>query len=136
MIGLNPSTADAARDDPTIRRCIGLARRWGFGGITVVNLFAFRATKPADLKTAFDPVGPRNDSTIRKVIHGVPVIAAWGTHGGFGGRDRAVLKLLCGHPRVFTMGLTKQGHPRHPLYVRYDTLLIPFAVSDQSRSAK
>src|SRR4028119_2392792 len=58
---LNPSTADARRDDPTIRRCANFARTWGFGGLEVVNLFAFRATHPTDLKCAADPVGPQND---------------------------------------------------------------------------
>lgn len=63
LIGLNPSTADAERNDPTIRRCIGFAHDWGFGGVWVLNLFAWRATLPADLKAAADPVGPRANRT-------------------------------------------------------------------------
>jgi hypothetical protein len=82
---LNPSTADASQDDPTIRRCIGFARQWGCGRLVVLNLFAFRATDPADLKRAADPVGPENrawfDRTLVDDLVGGPVVCGWGVHG-------------------------------------------------------
>jgi len=115
---LNPSTADADRDDPTIRRCVGFARDWGAGGIVVTNLFAFRATDPRELFRAKGPVGPDNDRHIAESSGGRRTLAAWGAHGGYLGRDLEVLRLLgalgC---RVECLGLTKKGLPRHPLYV-------------------
>jgi hypothetical protein len=76
---LNPSIADARRNDPTIRRCIGFARHWGFGGIDVVNLFAYRATRAQELFRASDPVGPRNARFLRSAIGRAPlVVLAWG----------------------------------------------------------
>ena len=76
---LNPSTADATEDDPTIRRCSGFAKHWGFGGLVVVNLFAFRATNPADLRAAEQPIGPENDRHLVNAARSCPrVVAAWG----------------------------------------------------------
>ena len=98
FIGLNPSTADETRDDPTIRRCKEFARRWGCGAVCVANLFAFRATRPADLKSAPSPIGRANDRwLVRLAAEAEVVVAAWGIHGSYGsfaGRDRAVLQLL------------------------------------------
>lgn len=123
FIMLNPSTADAELDDPTIRRCMGFARDNGFGGIAVVNLFAFRSTSPAGLKLADDPVGPENDRYLSSLFltareAGAPIIAAWGCHGTYRGRDKDVgsLARMLRTP-LYTLGTTKQGHPRHPLYV-------------------
>jgi len=81
FIGLNPSTADETQDDPTIRRCLGFARYWGFGNLIMMNVYAFRATKPADMKAAKDPVGPGNDREFER-LRSVPqlVVAAWGNH--------------------------------------------------------
>jgi hypothetical protein len=115
FIGLNPSTADETQDDPTIRRCIGFARAWGFDALCMVNLFAYRATDPTDMKKAEDPVGDINDATLRDVAKeaGV-VVAAWGAHGTYRGRDAQVRAMLLG---LHYLRLTKDGHPGHPLYL-------------------
>lgn len=82
FVGLNPSTADETQDDPTIRRCVGYAKRWNYGGLCMVNLFAFRATQPKDMMTAKDPIGPDNDRTLKTLSQGAGiVIAAWGKDG-------------------------------------------------------
>lgn len=114
---LNPSTADHRTDDPTIARCRGRAVQSGFAGLLVWNLFAFRATLPADLKSAPDPVGPDNDAAIALAL-GLSrrTILAWGYHGSHGGRDRAVLA-QCRATPVQVLGLTDGGQPRHPLYM-------------------
>lgn len=123
FIMLNPSTADASQDDPTIRRCIGFARRWGLGGITVVNLYAYRATNPRELGDVEDPVGPENDRWIRWAVAGPgPVVAAWGVHGS-PVRAGQVLRIA---GDVECLGVTKAGAPRHPLYVRGDTELVSY----------
>ncbi len=116
---LNPSTADAERDDPTIRRCIGFARAWGFAAVEVVNLFAFRATEPAGLRRAPRPVGPENDSYLLAAQDRADeLVLAWGIHGAWLERDRAVLALLSAQAaRPKCLGLTREGHPRHPLYL-------------------
>jgi len=124
FVMLNPSTADAERDDPTIRRCIGLARAWGFSGVRVANLFAWRATDPRDLRRADAPVGPANDRWLRRLqADAALTVAAWGVHGRWQGRDRALLRRL-GDLQV--LGLTREGLPRHPLYVRNDALPLPW----------
>jgi hypothetical protein len=124
FVMLNPSTADALEDDPTIRRCVGFARAWGFSCLSVRNLFAFRATNPQALLWAEDPVGPQGDAELRAARTADLVVAAWGAHVPFG-RDRQALRLLVGVPLV-CLGLTKHGHPRHPLYVRSDVRPIPY----------
>ena len=126
IIMLNPSTADADIDDPTIRRCMSFARREGFGGIRVVNLFAFRATSPDDMMAAADPFGPGGAEHLEDVLSiaaqaGLPVLAAWGTLGGYRQRDEAVKMSAKGWgTKLVCLGTTKDGHPRHPLYVRGD----------------
>ena len=132
FIGLNPSTADAKEDDPTIRRCKGFALSWGCGRLVMLNLFAFRATSPNNLFAAKDPIGPRNNSVLRgwlakPDIKQDIVVCAWGVHGSFMDQDLSVPRLIrdAGH-QPFCLGLTKDGHPRHPLYLRKDTKLIPF----------
>lgn len=128
FVMLNPSTADAEVDDPTIRRCKAFARAWGYGGLHVVNLYAYRATKPRDLWTAADPVGPRNDDIIRGFANtGWPMVAAWGANAR-PDRVEAVLRLL-GTSVFQSLGVTKDGHPRHPLYVKGDTPLTPWPVN-------
>lgn len=114
---LNPSRADERRDDPTIRQCRARARQAGLSGLIVWNLFAFRATLPADLKRAPDPVGEHNDAAIALALSlSSRTIFAWGNHGAHQGRDRAVLA-RCRGADVAVLGITGAGQPRHPLYL-------------------
>lgn len=115
FIGLNPSTADETTDDPTIRRCVGFARAWGYGAIVMTNLFAFRATQPDDMKREPDPIGPENDITLKllQATAGI-VVAAWGVHGTHLQRDRQVRRMI---QPLHCLRLTKGGHPGHPLYL-------------------
>ena len=116
FVMLNPSTATADADDPTIKRCTRFAQRWGYGGLTVGNLFGYRATSPALLRTVDDPVGPDNDNALRELqLDAGITVVAWGAQGGLYRRDRAVLDLLDGP--VSCLGLTASNQPRHPLYV-------------------
>jgi hypothetical protein len=126
IIMLNPSTADAEIDDRTIGRCMHFARRDGFGGIRVLNLFAFRATSPDDMKAASDPIGPENDTHLGELIRrasesNIPILAAWGSHGSHLGRASAVkLVASINGARLICLGQTSDGHPRHPLYIKGD----------------
>lgn len=128
---LNPSIADASIDDPTIRRCMSFARRENYGGIIVANLFAFRATSPQGMMSAEDPFGPQGSEYIKRQmmaakVYNTPILAAWGTLGNYLDRADAVklsakgwgVSLVC-------LGMTADGHPRHPLYVRGDQPIIP-----------
>lgn len=128
VIGLNPSTADETADDPTIRRCIDFARRWGHGGLTMLNLFAFRSTDPRGLRRAFDPVGPQNDTVLRSATEGRRVLCAWGAHGSYMDRNAVVAELLADRDLV-CLGQTKDGHPRHPLYMRADTPPVAYSAT-------
>jgi hypothetical protein len=115
FIGLNPSTADEQTDDPTIRRCMGYARAWGYGWLIMLNLFAYRATDPNVMKAAADPVGPDNDTFLRSHMAGAGiVVAAWGNHGSYLGRDVAVRAML---PNLHFLRMTRDGSPGHPLYL-------------------
>lgn len=115
FIGLNPSTADAERDDPTVRRCIGLAKAWGFSGMELANLFAYRATDPRVLAQADDPVGPDNDRWLAWLAKRTACrVACWGNHGWLHDRAAEVVVRL---PKLRCLGVTKLGHPRHPLYL-------------------
>jgi len=119
-IMLNPSTADAAIDDPTILACMDFARRNGCGSIDVVNLFAFRSPHPKVMQAADDPVGPHNDEQIQTVFRAVRAdgfaIAAWGTGGSYLGRDEVVARLAEENGlSLKCFGKTKDGHPKHPL---------------------
>jgi hypothetical protein len=118
FVMLNPSTADAVLDDPTVRRCIAFAKTWGYSTLTVCNLFALRATSPRDLRAHPDPVGPENDNYIyhRSAVADL-IVAAWGAHGGYLNRSEKVLDVLARNGPVFKLGLTASGEPRHPLYV-------------------
>jgi hypothetical protein len=120
FVGLNPSTADATADDPTVRRCVGFAKAWGFGGVDVVNLFAYRSSEPRVLKRAANPTGPDNDDHLLDVARGAGrVIAAWGVHGTHCGRDETVFELLrASGVKVSCLSRTQAGHPRHPLYAK------------------
>lgn len=114
---LNPSTADSENDDPTLRRCIGFASAWGFARVELANLFAFRATEPDAMIAATDPVGPENDRHVLDAARSAHrVVAAWGSHGTHLGRGDAMRALLAPFAPVM-FGLTKNGQPRHPLYL-------------------
>lgn len=119
----NPSTADASREDPTLHRCRGFSRTWGYGGLEVVNLFAFRTPHPRDLLRAADPIGPENDAYLAAAVARAPaIVAAWGAHGGYRQRDRDVLALLARHAAqpFLCLGTLQNGCPRHPLYLPGD----------------
>lgn len=119
---LNPSTADHEVVDPTIARCIKRAEAGGAGGLIVWNLFAYRATKPEDMKAAEDPVGPYNDLAIKIAVeHTALNIAAWGVHGVHNDRDRAVLhELAKSGAELSALAFSASGFPRHPLYLSFD----------------
>lgn len=132
FVGLNPSTADETKDDPTIRRCIGYAKDWGYGALWMLNIFAFRATAPADMKRAGeDAIGPRNNEYLVQAGHQANlVVAAWGAHGGFLGRQARVLRMLQqAQVHVDALGVTAGGFPKHPLYLRKDLVPAPFVVT-------
>jgi hypothetical protein len=125
---LNPSQADEMRDDPTIRQCRVRGRQAGFAGLLVWNLFAFRAKLPLDLKRASDPIGPENDGCIDLALAlSARTILAWGNHGAHLDRDRQVLA-HCAGLDVAVLGLTGEGHPRHPLYLPRRTRLRRWAI--------
>ncbi len=121
VIGLNPSTADATEDDPTIRRCVGFARRENFGGLIMGNLYALRSTDPKKLKEVSDPVGPQNIRWLYRITQEANlVIAAWGgsvpdlVHANW---------VRYNFGKLFCLGRTKSGQPKHPLYLKADTPL-------------
>ncbi len=121
FVMLNPSTATEVQNDPTVERCERRARALGFGAFQVTNIFAWRDTDPRKMRAAVDPVGPENDAAILEGVQWADqVIAAWGTHGAHLERGPTVETLLrnTGHP-LFHLGLTKDGHPKHPLYIAY-----------------
>lgn len=123
---LNPSTADASEDDRTIRRCIGFARREGCGGIAVVNLFAWRSTNPDKLPILdAEKTGPENTEHVIRTVKGRRVVVAYGVH--FSAHPFVVLpflELLREHAAgIYCLGTTKNGSPKHPLYLPGDTPL-------------
>jgi len=126
-IGLNPSTADEHRLDPTLRRIRTFSAAWGYAFFVMLNAFAWRATDPADMKAAADPVGPDNDRWIAYWSTRVErVMLAWGEHGTHLERDRQVLGLLPS-ARVFCLERNASGQPKHPLYVARHAVPQPFA---------
>jgi hypothetical protein len=127
FILLNPSTADEQKNDPTIRRCMGFARAWKFGSIEVVNLFAYRATNYKDLFNVSDPVGAENNRFLMQAVERCStVVLGWGTRGILLGRDRQVMSLLASRNDLYCLGITRDGQPRHPLYVKGNTYLVSF----------
>ncbi|SMX46263.1 DUF1643 domain-containing protein [Actibacterium lipolyticum] len=121
FIMLNPSTATEVQNDPTVERCERRARALGFGGFRVTNIFAWRDTDPKKMRAAADPVGPENDTAILESCPWADqVICAWGAHGEHLGRGEKMEALLRGTDLpLFHLGLTKAGHPKHPLYIAY-----------------
>ncbi|MGH1458497.1 MAG: DUF1643 domain-containing protein [Paracoccaceae bacterium] len=121
FVMLNPSTATEVQNDPTVERCERRARALGYGGFRVTNIFAWRDTDPKLMRAARDPVGPDNDAAIRDgCAWADDVIAAWGTHGAHLARGTAVETILRGSGKpLYHLGLSKAGHPKHPLYIAY-----------------
>lgn len=145
FIMLNPSTADAERNDPTIRRCMAFAHAWGYGSLEVVNLFAYRATDVRELSAAMHPVGPENDRFMREALtRCAEVVVAWGVKGTLHGRNREVISMLAdeqgekgkwtkrAEPGVYCLGTTKEGHPHHPLYLSREAALRPFTLKGKT----
>ncbi len=135
---LNPSTAErhpTGKNDPTIRRCINLAAHHGFASMILVNLFAARATHPADLKRFADPIGPdgarANNAAIRRAARSADrVILGWGNHGSYMARADAVRALLAkANIDCWCLGTTQTGEPKHPLYLPRDAPLIPYPLT-------
>jgi hypothetical protein len=123
FVALNPSTADAQLDDPTVRRCVGFAKSWGFGRIVIANLFALRSSHPSVLSIDADPIGPKNDWWLTELSARFDLtVAAWGVHGAFRRRAAEVLPKLT---NVHHLGLTNAGYPRHPLYLPKTARPIP-----------
>ena len=122
FILLNPSTADEEMDDPTIRRCMGYVKSWGFRRLVVVNLFAYRATDPREMMKTSNPWGEENGPEIgRAAIAADLVVGGWGAHGAFKNTGRNTVEMLrLRHVNIYALGLTKGGEPVHPLYQRAD----------------
>lgn len=131
FVMLNPSTADGEMDDPTIRRCIGFAKREGAQAMHVVNLYALRATDPSELLTHPDPVGAGNDALLVDIARHqcrFKTVVAWGAHRMATSERTAILtnsSAMAG-TTLWCLGTTKSGAPRHPLYVRGDAPLVPW----------
>ena len=119
---LNPSTADAIEDDPTLRRCISYAKAWGYGGVIKANLFAYRSTDFSILYKLDDPIGPLTDKYLRKLKSKSDlVIAAWGNWGTYLDRNQKIRKIF---PELHCLKVNSTGEPAHPLYLRKE--LTPF----------
>lgn len=124
FICLNPSTATSATTDATTRKCIAIATHLGFGSIVIANLFALRSPYPKVMKQVPLPIGPRNDNLLRRLSRsGAVIVAAWGTQGGFRGRDKSVRAMF---PEMHCLGRTLYGFPRHPLSVFGTYALSPY----------
>jgi hypothetical protein len=126
FVGLNPSTADATQDDPTIRRCMGFAASWGARELWMVNLFAYRDPKPTALAAAQDPIGPDNDKWLDSAIaQSDVVVAAWGNHATLMGRSDLIRQRYQG--RLTALKVTARGMPSHPLYMPSTMLPTPYS---------
>lgn len=136
FVMLNPSTADGRKDDPTLRRCLGFSQRAGFDALEVVNLFAYRATDPSDLRAAGYPVGLRNDEHIAAAVRdSAAVCLAWGAHAARLARATEVLDLLRGlDARPQCLRLTRDGCPQHPLRLPSNCVLRQFSSEGRALS--
>lgn len=137
FVMLNPSTADADRDDATLRRCIGFARLWSYERLVVVNLYAYRSTDPAALKLVADPIGPDNDSHIRSALRRTrpfdkDVIVAWGANADPSRAAAVVALILAEGRKPYCFGITANGQPLHPLRLPADQAVIPYAPTDEA----
>ena len=130
IIGLNPSTADQTRNDPTITRCINFSRSWGYGGVCVTNLFGFRATAPTELKAHHEPIGKENDAWIHEMAKRAEItVAAWGNHGKFLNRSLEILPSL---DQLHCIKMNKSGEPGHPLYLKAELKPVPMLPRQQA----
>ena len=131
FIGLNPSTADEVNDDPTVRRCINYSRDWGYGGLCMTNIFAYRATDPKNMISFPSPIGPRNNFWLKKSSKKAGIIvAAWGTKGEYKNRGSEVIELI---DNLQCLRITKDGHPQHPLYLSKNIKPIKFERIDNEK---
>ena len=120
FIGLNPSIADETTDDPTLIRCMNFAKAWGYGGVCMANLFAYRATDPADMKAAINPIGSQNNKWLKVLAKDAGlIIGAWGNDGAFMGRSAQVKKRV---PAMHCLKMNQSAAPAHPLYQRADVI--------------
>ena len=127
FIGLNPSTADEKNDDPTLIRCMNFAKAWGYGGVCMANLFAYRATAPADMKAAENPVGTQNNKWLKTLASDAGlIVGAWGNDGAYLKRSAKVRKFI---PNMHCLKMNKSGEPAHLLYQRADVR--PFGMNDE-----
>jgi hypothetical protein len=124
FVMLNPSRADHAVNDPTLKRCLSFAMAWGFEKLVVRNLYSFRTPQPKELFRASDPIGPDGDMELERAKESHLIVAAWGVDAKED-RVRKALRLLAPYP-LYCLGLTKEGAPRHPLYVKGSTHLVRY----------
>jgi hypothetical protein len=128
LIMLNPSTADAKLDDPTIRSCVRLLSGLHYGSMEVVNIFGWRATDPDELPKQADPIGPMNERIVAAAISRCDVVVcAWGANAMAARKSQYLCALIRSNkPGIYCFGMTKSGAPKHPLYVKSGTPLITF----------
>lgn len=126
FIGLNPSTADEVVNDNTVSKCIAWTKQWGYGAMCMTNAFAFRATDPADMLSQADPIGDGNDTWLNAIaIDASIIVPCWGNDGAHMNRSETMLQYLPAE-KLRCFGVTKQGHPRHPLYMANRAELLPW----------
>ena len=130
IVMLNPSRADALKDDPTIRRCVGFAKRWKFGSLVVVNVYSARLTNPEYLQIIGEPIGPETERYFKESLTDAEmVLLAWGSNIKGNQAAHAIQWLQevnTNGKRFVHLGLTKDGQPKHPLYIKSDTVPQPF----------
>lgn len=133
FVMLNPSTADQDANDPSVRRCVGFARRLGARRLVVCNAFGLRSTDPCGLRRVEDPAGPNNQRVIlSRAARCDRLVVAWGNHAGEHGRRLA--RTLAKKRTLWCLGVTGQGQPRHPLYIRGDAPLVRYEAAQASHS--
>lgn len=137
FVGLNPSTADEVKNDPTVSRCINFAKRWGYGRMWMLNIFAYRSTDPKNLYGDLCPIGQYNNLKIVEVCKEVEkVVLCCGVHGKYTNRFKEVCDLMFDykiHNKLYCFGLTKKGYPRHPLYLPNNIELEKYSFSAVDR---
>ncbi len=126
---LNPSTADASLDDPTIRRCIGFAKEWQYDQLVVINLYSLRTPNPKDLWPHPNPIGEDNDNCIQMMAKRYEnIVCAWGANAKFDRVVQVAAILENSGANLMCLGTTKNGSPRHPLYIKSTQLLMPWNI--------